>query len=138
MQARQTTNMAWSEVEAEGSRNEALQAARQFAAVLAESPQYRAMEEAERRLRQDAAAQAAIRAFQEKQRTLGWQAQVGLLGEAERAELTRLQGAMLVQPAVRAYTQAQEEMALVCQTVSQEITQAIGLNFAAACGPGCC
>jgi len=120
------------------SQNEALQAAREFAAVLAETPEYQAFDEAQLRLRRDAAAQAAIRAFQEKQQALGWQLQFGLIGDAEREELRRLQQAMLAQPVVRGYVEAQERMGLLCQEVAGLISEVIGLSFAASCGPGCC
>jgi len=118
--------------------NEALQAARQFAAVLAETPEYQAFDEAQFRLRQDAAAQGAIRAFQEKQQALGWQLQFGLIGDAEREELWRLQQAMLAQPVVRGYVEAQERLGLLCQEAAGLISEVIGLSFAASCGPGCC
>jgi len=118
--------------------NEALQAARQFAAVLAETPEYQAFDEAQFRLRQDAAAQEAIRAFQEKQQALGWQLQFGLIGDAEREELRRLQQAMLAQPVVRGYVEAQERLGLLCQEAAGLISEVIGLSFAASCGPGCC
>lgn len=118
--------------------NEALQAARELAAVLAGTPEYQAFDEAQLRLRQDAAAQEAIRAFQEKQQALGWQLQFGLLGDAEREELRRLQQAMLAQPVVRGYIEAQERLGLLCQEVAGLISEVIGLSFAASCGPGCC
>ena len=99
------------------SQNEALQAAREFAAVLAETPEYQAFDEAQLRLRRDPAAQEAIRAFQERQ---------------------RLQREMLAQPAVRAYVDAQERLSLLCQETAGLISEVIGLSFAASCGPGCC
>lgn len=117
---------------------EALQAAREFAAVLAETAEYQAFDVAQLRLRQDPAAQAAIRAFQGKQQALGWQLQLGLLGDAEREELQRLQQAMVAEPAVRAYVEAQERLSLLCQEAAGLISEVIGLNFAASCGPGCC
>jgi len=120
------------------SQNEALQAAREFAAVLAETPEYQAFDEAQFRLRRDPAAQAAIRAFQEKQQALGWQLQFGLIGDAEREELRRQQQAMLAQPVVRGYVEAQERLGLLCQEVAGLISEVIGLSFAASCGPGCC
>ena len=120
------------------SQAEALQAAREFAAVLAETPEYRAFDQAQLRLRRDVAAQAAIHAFQERQQALGWQLQFGLLDGAEREELQRLQQAMLVQPTVRAYVEAQEQLSLLCQETANLISETIGLSFAASCGPGCC
>jgi len=117
---------------------DALLAAQEFAEVLAETPEYRAFDVAERRLRQDPAAQAAIRAFQEKQQALGWQLQFGLVEDAKRQELQQLQRAMVAQPTVQAYVEAQERLTLLCQDVAGLISETIGLNFAASCGSGCC
>jgi len=122
----------------EVSEAEALQAAREFAAVLAETPEYQVFDQAQLRLRRDPAAQAAIRTFQEKQQALGWQLQFGLLGVAEREELRRLQQAMLAQQVVRGYVEAQERLSLLCQEIAGLISEVIGLSFAASCGPGCC
>jgi len=120
------------------SEADVLLAAREFAAVLAETPQYQAFDQAQLRLRRDPFAQEAIRAFQDKQQALGWQFQLGLLGDTEREELRRLQQEMLAQPAVRAYVEAQEQLSLLCQEVAGLISEVIGLSFAASCGPGCC
>lgn len=133
--------MMWQESSlntAEISELDALLAAQEFAEVLAETSEYRAFDVAQRRLRQDPAAQEAIRAFQDKQQSLGWQLQMGLIGDAEREELRRLQQAMAAQPAVQAYAEAQERLALLCQEVADLISEEIGLSFAASCGPGCC
>ena len=126
----QASSAAWAEANALG-------AARALAAALAETPQYKAVDQAGLALRHDEAAQGAIRAFQEKQRALGWKLQTGLITGPEREELQQLQQAMLSQPAVRAYTDAQQPLARVCFEVSQLISEAIGLSFAASCGPGC-
>lgn len=120
------------------SREGALQAARKFAAVLAETPQYQAFDEAQLQLRRDAAAQAAIRAFQERQQSLQLMLMLGALSEADRQDLQRLQREMLAQPTVQAYVEAQERLSLLCQEVAGLISEVIGLSFAASCGPGCC
>lgn len=114
-----------------------LDAARELAAALAETPEYQAFDAAERQMRGDEAAQGAIRAFKEKQRSLGWQSQFGLVSDSERQELGRLQEAMLAQPAVRAYAEAQERLSSLCREVAGLISETIGLNLAACCGPGC-
>jgi len=120
------------------SEAEALQAAREFAAVLAETPEYQAFDEAQLRLRRDPAAQEAIRAFQERQQSLQMMLMLGALSTADRDELQRLQRQMLAQPAVRAYVEAQEQLSLLCQETAGLISEVIGLSFAASCGPGCC
>ena len=122
----------------EASEAQALHAARRFAAVLAETPEFQALEEADLRFRQDAAAQQALYAFQERQQDLGWRARLGLVSDAEKEELRRLQQAMLAQPSMRAYADAQERLGLVCQEAAGLISEVIGLSFAASCGPGCC
>ncbi len=120
------------------SQEEALQAAREFAAVLAETPEYQAFDQAQLQLRRDPTAQEAIRAFQERQQSLQLMFMLGALSEADRQELQRLQRQMLAQPAVRAYVDAQERLSLLCQETAGLISEVIGLSFAASCGPGCC
>lgn len=131
---RQTSSVSMTEI----SEAEALQAAREFAAVLAETPEYQAFDQAQLRLRRDAAAQAAIRAFQERQQSLQLMLMLGALSEADRQDLQRLQHEMLAQPTVQAYVEAQERLSLLCQEVAGLISEVIGLSFAASCGPGCC
>lgn len=115
----------------------ALEAARALAAALAETPEYKAYDRAEMGLRHDKDAQEAIRALQERQLDLGWKQQMGLTSEAEREELQRLQQAMMAQPAVQTYVDAQKPLAVLCHEVSELVTESIGLSFAASCGPGC-
>ena len=123
---------------AEISEAEALQAAREFAAVLAETSEYQAFDEAQLRLRRDPAAQEAIRAFQERQQSLQMMLMLGALSEADRGDLQHLQREMLAQPTVRGYVEAQEQLGLLCQEVAGLISEVVGLSFAASCGPGCC
>ncbi|MGA9350788.1 MAG: YlbF family regulator [Anaerolineae bacterium] len=123
---------------AEVSEAEALQAAREFATVLAETPGYQAFDQAQLRLRRDAAAQEAIRAFQERQQSLQMMLMLGALSAADRDELQRLQRQMLAQPTVQTYVEAQEQLSLLCQEAAGLISEVIGLSFAASCGPGCC
>ncbi len=123
---------------AEISEAEALRAAQEFAAVLGETPEYRAFDEAQSRLRRDPVAQEAIRAFQERQQSLQMMLMLGVLSAADREELQRLQREVLAQPTVQAYLEAQEQLSRLCQEVAGIISEVIGLNFAASCGPGCC
>ena len=113
-------------------------AAKAFAAALAETPEFQAFEDAAVAFKQDRAAQGAVRLFQEKQRSLQMMQQLGMLTQDELNELERLRGAMIAQPSVRAYVEAQDELMLVCQAASRELSEVIGLDFAGACAPGCC
>ena len=114
------------------------QAARDFAAVLAETPQFKAYEEATDRLNHDPAAQQAIDAFQAKRESLQALLLLNAVSDADRAELQRLQNAFANTPAVMAYAQAQADLMTICQAAADALSQAIGLNYAAACSSGCC
>jgi cell fate (sporulation/competence/biofilm development) regulator YlbF (YheA/YmcA/DUF963 family) len=114
------------------------QAARDFAAALAETPQFKAYEEATHRLNHDTAAQQAIDAFQAKRESLQAMLLLNAVSDADRGELQRLQNAFSSTPAVMAYAQAQADLMTICQTAADVLSQAIGLNYAAACGSGCC
>ena len=57
---------------------------------------------------------------------------------ADKAELQRLQRAFSDLPAVVAYAQAQANLMTLCQTTADFLSQAIGLDYAAVCGSGCC
>ena len=114
------------------------QAARDFAAALAETPQFKAYEAAIDCLNHDRAAQQAIDAFQAKQESLQAMLLLNAVSDADRVELQRLQNVFSSTPAVMAYAQAQADLMTLCQTAADLLSQAIGLNYAAACGSGCC
>lgn len=125
------TNVASTETEVRA-------AIRALAEALADSEAFRAYEQAAEQLRLDEAAQQAIGAFQSKQQSLQMMLRLNAVSAEDRAELERLQQAFLAQPSVAAYLQAQENLTMVCQAINDVIAQRIDLNFAAACGPGCC
>ena len=119
------------------NEDQALEAAREFAAALAETVEYQAFEQAQLALQRDGAAQGAIRAFREKQQALGWELRFGLVADADRDGLKVLEQATLAQPTVQAYVEAQERLSVLCGELVDLISGAIGLDFAAGCGPGC-
>ena len=114
------------------------QSARDFAVALGETPQFRAYEEAIERLNHDTVAQHAIDAFQAKQQLLQAMLMLNAVSDADQAELQRLQRAFSSAPAVVAYAQAQADLMAICQAAADWLSEAIGLNYAAACGSGCC
>ncbi len=113
-------------------------AAKAFAGILAETPEFQAFEEAAVAYRQDRAAQQAVRLFEEKQRSLVMMQQLNMLTQEELAELKRLLQAMMNEPSVCAYVESQNTLMLLCQAAAQELSQVIGLDFVRACAPGCC
>ena len=114
------------------------QAARDFATALAETPQFKAYEQAEQQLRGNQAAQRVIGAYQSKQQSLRMSLMLNAASAEERAELERLRQAFLAESTVAAYLQAQADLMALCGAAADLLSQHIGLSFAAACGSGCC
>lgn len=79
-----------------------LQAASDFAAALAETPQFINFDAAAERLSKDSAAQKAIQAFQAKQHSLQMMLRLNAVSPEDRMELERLQQAFLAEPSVDA------------------------------------
>ena len=114
------------------------QSACDFAAALAETPQFKAYEEAAERLNHDVEAQRVIDEFQAKRQSLQAQLLLNAVSEADQAELQHLQDIFSSTPAVMTYAQAQAELMAICQAAADWLSEAIGLNYTAACGSGCC
>lgn len=114
------------------------QSARNFASILTETPQFKSFEQAAERFRQDQAAQHAMKAFQQKQKD--WRALIMLnaLSPEQRTELDSLKNAFVSRPVVEEYFKAQSELATLCQTLGDALSESLGLNYAAACGVSCC
>ena len=114
------------------------QTARNFAGVLAETPQFRSFQQVAECFRHDQTAQQAMQAFQEKQRA--WRALIMLnaLNPEQHAELESLKNAFMNQTVVVEYFKAQSDLVSLCQTLGNAISESIGLNYAAACGASCC
>jgi cell fate (sporulation/competence/biofilm development) regulator YlbF (YheA/YmcA/DUF963 family) len=115
-----------------------LRAARDLAAVLAETPQFQSFEQAAGRFRQDRTAQQAMEAYQQKQVELRPLLMLKALSDEQRTELESLQNAFVDQPVVQEYSKAQAELATLCQTLGDALSESIGLNYPAACGVNCC
>lgn len=114
------------------------QSARNFASVLAETPQFKTFEQAAERFRQDQAAQQAMKAFQQKQKD--WRALIMLnaLSPEQHAELDTLKNAFVSQLVVEEYLKSQSDLATLCQMLGDAISESLGLNYAASCGVSCC
>lgn len=114
------------------------QAARDFAAVLAETDVYLAFEQAARQLQTDPQAQKAIQAFQAKQQALQMMFMLNAVSPEDRQELERLQQAMFAQPAVASYFKTQGLLTALCQALGGQLSERIGIDYASACGASCC
>lgn len=121
----------------EATQTEARQAARQFAAVLAATSQYKSFDLARRQLQHDAEAQQAIRDFQQKQRVLQMTQMWGAISQDDERELHRLHQRMMDIPSVRHYVHCQEELSSICRQAAQVIGEVIGTDFVPR-RSGCC
>jgi cell fate (sporulation/competence/biofilm development) regulator YlbF (YheA/YmcA/DUF963 family) len=118
---------------------EALAAAGTFGAALRASPEFIALLAADRALSEDAAAAAAIEAFNSLQAELRAEIAAGALLDSQRAELDRLQGAMLAVPSVASYVDATAAFQAVCRETASVVSAQIGIDLAANCrSGGCC
>ena len=113
-------------------------AARDFAAALAETQQFKAFEQAYEILSHDAAAQQALSAYRAKAESLRALLMLSTVSEAERSELERLKQDYLTNASVHAYAAAEAALTSLCQQAAGMISAAIGLNYAASCGAACC
>jgi cell fate (sporulation/competence/biofilm development) regulator YlbF (YheA/YmcA/DUF963 family) len=114
------------------------QAVVEFVEALTETDEYIRFEAASQRLNKDQAAQAAMRAFQEKQEALKMMLMLNAISPEDQAELERLRLAFVSAPAVVDYFQAQAELVEISQAAAEILSQATGLNYSAACGASCC
>ena len=113
-------------------------AARDFAAALTETPQFKSFEAVAERFRDDPLAKKALAAYEEKQ--IAWRAlsMLNALSDEEKAELEASRVAFVDQPIVQEYFSAQTEMAALCQELGDRLSESIGLNYASSCGVSCC
>jgi len=113
-------------------------AAREFAAALAETQQFRAFEQAYEALSHDTTAQQALSAYRDKAESLRALLMLNAVSETERAEMERLKQDYLTRASMQAYAAAEVELTAICQQAAGMISAAIGLNYAASCGASCC
>jgi cell fate (sporulation/competence/biofilm development) regulator YlbF (YheA/YmcA/DUF963 family) len=112
--------------------------ARDFAVALAETPQFKTFEQANEALNNDVSALQALSAYQAKVKSLRALLMLNAVSEVDQAELERLKNAYVTRSTVQAYAVAEAELTSLCQQAAELISEAIGLNYAAACGASCC
>jgi cell fate (sporulation/competence/biofilm development) regulator YlbF (YheA/YmcA/DUF963 family) len=115
-----------------------LTAARDFAAALGETPQFKTFEQAAECFRNDQKAQQAMSAYREKQKDLRALIMLNALSAEQQAEFESAKNAFLDQPIVQEYFKAQAELVNLCQALGDTLSESIGLDYASACGVSCC
>jgi cell fate (sporulation/competence/biofilm development) regulator YlbF (YheA/YmcA/DUF963 family) len=108
----------------------ARRAVRGFATALVETPQFQAFEQASVALNGDEVAQRAMEAHQARQESLRMLLMLNAVSDADRAELENLRLAVLAQPAVSAYLDAEQTLIGLLQSVADVVSERIGLPFA--------
>lgn len=127
----------WNDLEV-ASKSTVMQAARQFAEVLAETVQFRTFEQACYNFRLDADAQIAIQNFQKKQASLKALLVLNAVCAEERLDLQSLLDKVNQRQSVIEYNQAQQALLSISQAIGDRLSQAIGLDFANSCRTGGC
>lgn len=135
------TELVTGQNEADAEPSGVERAARRFAAALAETPTYRAFEEASVRFSNDEHAQEAYQAyqaFQARQRELQPMIMLGAASEEQKAELDQMYEAFMSEHSASGLLDAQASLAALCSQLDVLLSQRLGLPFAATCSPGCC
>ena len=114
------------------------QAARDFAAVLSETPEFKAFEQAARVFQKDEIAQRAMQAYESKQQSLRALIMLNAVPAKDKKALERLQQDFMSQPSVVPYLQAQNDLMALSHACASLLSQATGLNYSASCGSSCC
>ena len=108
-----------------------------FATALVETPQFQVFERASAALNNDETAKRAMDAHQAKQESLRMLLMLNAASDTDRAELENLRLAVLAQPTVSAYLDAERTLAALLQSVAGVVSERIGLPFAVS-RSGCC
>jgi cell fate (sporulation/competence/biofilm development) regulator YlbF (YheA/YmcA/DUF963 family) len=131
------SDTTWNDLEV-APRSAVMQAAKQFAETLGETPQYKEFEQSYFVYRQDEETQNAIREFQKKQASLKALLILNAVSQEDQQELQRLQDRFYRQPSALRYTQAQGELIAISQEIGDLLSKAIGIDFGSSCRTGGC
>lgn len=130
-------NYPFNELEV-ASKPVVMQTARRFSEALAESPQFKAYEDAYQAFLQDQEAQSDYQALRSKQEALRMMMMLNAVTDEERQELTKLENQFYNRETVQGYITAQETLISLCQEIGDILSDAIGLDFGSACRVGGC
>lgn len=115
-----------------------MQAAKNFAEAVAETPQFKAFEQAYFAYRKDPQAQTALREFQKKQSSLKALLVLNAVGDEDRQELERLKNQFYNRSSVLQYVKAQDDLVAISQEIGDLLSEAIGLDYGSSCRTGGC
>jgi cell fate (sporulation/competence/biofilm development) regulator YlbF (YheA/YmcA/DUF963 family) len=113
------------------------QAVQTLATALRETPAFARFEKAALQFQNDEMARQTIAELQSKQQALQAMIMLNALNAEDRAELERLERAVYASETIKAYIEAQDELANQCLELNDYISQSVGMRFAVRQG-GCC
>ncbi len=122
------------------TRTEALEAARGFARLIAESIQFQEYERADAERRMDAGARNLLTQYQEAQQTLRMLQSWSDGSSDHGAQFKELEGRVLQNPKLRRYFDSQERLVSLIQRLNRGLGEELGFDFARLAKPasGCC
>lgn len=123
--------------QATAEESEAVAAARDLGATLAESPEHRAFVEAERAVEANEAAQRRIAEFERRRSAFVADRERGEATRADLEELERLQGELHEMDAVAEYLEAKAELEAKLDAVNEVLSAPLAVDFGGQAG-GCC
>lgn len=132
------TELVTGQNETDAEPSDVERAARRFAAALAETPTYRAFEEASVRFSNDEHAREAYQAFQARQRELQPMIMLGAASEEQKAELDQMYEAFMSEHSASGLLEAQASLAALCSQLDVLLSEQLEFPFGATCSPGCC
>ncbi len=109
-----------------------------FASALSATTEWLAWEAAAHRLHTDPAAQRASAAYDGRLRELQLDLMLRSVSPENEAQLERLHDALFAEPSVVAYVAAETALKDLCRATADRLSEAIGLDYAGSCAPGCC
>lgn len=110
-----------------------LDSAQKFCQVFMEIPQYKAYEQANADLRDDAEAHAAAQAYSQKLGSLRIPIKLKTVSEKDKLELQNLKDAYDQMPSVIAFNKADQELRAVAQQLGDILSQSIDMDFGNRC-----
>lgn len=110
-----------------------MDSARKFCQVFMEIPQYKAYEQANIALRNDAEAHARAENYSEKLGSLRISIKLKVVSEQENLELRNLKDAYDKMPSVIALNKADQELRAVSHKLGDILSESIGMDFGNRC-----
>ena len=109
-----------------------------FSSAFSSSQEYKDYETAYSRMNQDAAAQSDLVSYRQKQQDINQAFRQNGNREKALSELEKLEKDLLKNSVIADFIKAQEALMDLCTEAGKILSENLGLDYAAVCGPSCC